>query len=61
MEAATTAARRTPLRAQGDRAAASWIDRYGLIVVLLALPVLCAVGDLAGWDKFLFVEFSNDG
>ena len=60
MEAATTAARRTPPGRRAIEAARAWTQKWGLIVVLLALPVLCAVGDLAGWDKFLFVEFSND-
>src|SRR4051812_33504353 len=38
----------------------SFIGRYGLIIVLLALPVICALGDLLGWDKLLFIEFSNE-
>jgi branched-chain amino acid transport system permease protein len=41
--------------------ARGWIDRYGLIVALLALPVICAIGDLTGADKLAFIEFSDDG
>jgi branched-chain amino acid transport system permease protein len=39
----------------------SFIARYGLILVLLALPVTCALGDLFGWHKLLFVDFSEEG
>ncbi|MDQ3935125.1 MAG: branched-chain amino acid ABC transporter permease [Actinomycetota bacterium] len=39
----------------------SFLSKYGLILVLLALPLICAVGDLAGWDKLAFIEFSDEG
>ena len=46
--------------APGDRGARGvWIDRYGLIVVLLALPVVCAIGDLSDADKLQFVNFNG--
>jgi branched-chain amino acid transport system permease protein len=38
-----------------------FLAQYGLIIVLLILPVLCVLGDLLGWDKLLFLEFSNEG
>ncbi len=46
MEAATTAAERTPLQRRVIERAQLWIDRYGLIVVLLILPVVYGVQDL---------------
>src|SRR5215212_3378210 len=59
MEAATAAAPRTPLGRRAIERVRGWIDRYGLIVVLLALPVVCAIGDLSGADKFAFIEFNG--
>jgi branched-chain amino acid transport system permease protein len=46
MEAATTTVRRTPLPRRGIEVARKWIDRYGLIVVLLVLPVVYGIQDL---------------
>ena len=46
MEAATTAAERTPLQRRVIERLRIWIDRYGLIVVLLVLPVMYGVQDL---------------
>ena len=46
MEAATTTERRTPLPRRALEVARVWIDRYGLIVVLLVLPVVYGVQDL---------------
>jgi len=46
MEAATTATRRTPLPRRALELARVWIDRYGLIVVLLVLPVVYGIQDL---------------
>ena len=46
MEAATTAAPRTPLQRRAIERARVWIDRYGLIVVLLVLPVVYGIQDL---------------
>src|SRR5687767_15970484 len=46
MEAATTAADRTPLQRRVIERLRVWIDRYGLIVVLLVLPVVYGVQDL---------------
>src|SRR5688572_25974379 len=48
MEAATTAARRTPIPRRALEVARTWIDRYGLIVVLLVLPVVYGIQDLQG-------------
>jgi branched-chain amino acid transport system permease protein len=46
MEAATTSARRTPFGRRAIELARVWIDRYGLIVVLLVLPVVYGIQDL---------------
>ena len=46
MEAATSRARRTPIPRRALEVARSWIDRYGLIVVLLVLPVVYGIQDL---------------
>ena len=46
MEAATTAAERTPIQRRLIETARVWIDRYGLIAVLLVLPVVYGVQDL---------------
>src|SRR5688572_7673010 len=46
MEAATTSVERTPLQRRLIEKARVWIDRYGLIVVLLILPVVYGVQDL---------------
>jgi branched-chain amino acid transport system permease protein len=46
MEAGTSAARRTPIPRRARELARVWIDRYGLIVVLLILPVVYGVQDL---------------
>ena len=46
MEAATTAAERTPIQRRAIERARVWIDRYGLIVVLLVLPVVYGIQDL---------------
>jgi branched-chain amino acid transport system permease protein len=35
-------------------------SRYGLIAILLLLPVLCGVGDLLGANKILFIELSDE-
>src|SRR5215210_3501863 len=43
---ATTSARRTPLSRRAIERARVWIDRYGLIVVLLVLPVVYGIQDL---------------
>jgi branched-chain amino acid transport system permease protein len=59
MEAATTAARRTSFQRRATEAARGWIDRYGLIVVLLALPVTCAIGDLTDAEKLAFINFNG--
>ena len=59
MEAATTAAPRTPLGRRAIERARVWIDRYGLIVVLLALPVVCAIGDLSDATNFAFIDFNG--
>jgi branched-chain amino acid transport system permease protein len=37
-----------------------FFSKYGLIIVLLALPVTCALGDLLGWGHVAFVEMSNE-
>src|SRR3954452_20758066 len=42
----------TPVRA--------FFSKYGLIMVLLALPVICALGDLLGWGHVAFIEMSNE-
>jgi branched-chain amino acid transport system permease protein len=46
MEAATTAIDRTPLQRRAIERARVWIDRYGLIVILLILPVVYGIQDL---------------
>ena len=46
MEAATTAAERTPLQRRLIETARVWVDRYGLIAVLLVLPVVYGIQDL---------------
>ena len=46
MEAATTALERTPIQRRIIERLRIWIDRYGLIVVLLVLPVVYGVQDL---------------
>ncbi len=46
MEAATSAAPRTPMPSRVREVAAKWIDRYGLIAVLLVLPVVYGIQDL---------------
>ena len=46
MEAATTAERRTPIQRRAIELARTGIDRYGLIVVLLILPVVYGIQDL---------------
>ena len=46
MEAATSAAPRPPVGRRAIERARIWIDRYGLIVVLLVLPVVYGVQDL---------------
>jgi branched-chain amino acid transport system permease protein len=46
MEAATTTERRTPLPRRAIEVARRGIDRYGLIVVLLVLPVVYGIQDL---------------
>jgi branched-chain amino acid transport system permease protein len=61
MEAATTAIQRTPIQRRAIERARVWIDRWGLIVVLLALPVTCAIGDLTDAEKFVFVNFNGPG
>src|SRR3954449_4032929 len=38
----------------------AFFSKYGLIMVLLALPVICAFGDLLGWGQVGFVEMSNE-
>src|SRR3712207_363929 len=58
MEAAT-AAQRMPASRRAIERARALIDRYGLIVVLLALPVICAVGDLTDAEKFAFVNLNG--
>ena len=60
MEAASVPVKQ-PAIAAVLRVVRSFLKQYGLIVVLLALPVICAIGDLAGWNKFLFIEFSDEG
>jgi len=37
-----------------------FLGKYGLIIVLLALPVICALGDLLGWGHVAFIEMSNE-
>ena len=61
MEAASAARRRMPAGERGLERARTLFDRYGLIIVLLALPVVCAVGDLLRWDSLLFIQFSDEG
>ena len=46
MEAASVAARRTPGRRRALDAARTLLDRYGLIAVLLVLPVVYGINDL---------------
>ena len=46
MEAATSAERRTPAPRRAIEVARRWIDRYGLIAVLLVLPVVYGIQDL---------------
>jgi branched-chain amino acid transport system permease protein len=46
MEAATSVARQPPLSRRAIERARVWIDRYGLIVVLLVLPVVYGIQDL---------------
>src|SRR5215217_7970933 len=46
MEAATTAVSRPPLQRRAIERARIWIDRYGLIVILLILPVVYGIQDL---------------
>src|SRR5918992_602642 len=46
MEAATTTVRRAPLSRRAIEVAKRWIDRYGLIVFLLVLPVVYGIQDL---------------
>jgi branched-chain amino acid transport system permease protein len=46
MEAATTAVSRPPLQRRAIERARVWIDRYGLIVILLILPVVYGIQDL---------------
>jgi branched-chain amino acid transport system permease protein len=46
MEAASVAARRTPARQRALERARVFVDRYGLIVVLLVLPVVYGINDL---------------
>ncbi len=46
MEAASSAARRTPIQRRAIERARVWIDRYGLIVILLILPVVYGIQDL---------------
>ena len=59
MEAATAAVRRASFQRRAIETARRWFERYGLIVVLLALPVTCAIGDLSDADKLLFVNFNG--
>jgi branched-chain amino acid transport system permease protein len=35
-------------------------SKYGLIAMLLLLPVICGVGDLLGAGKFLFINLSDE-
>jgi branched-chain amino acid transport system permease protein len=46
LEAATAAARRTPLHRRALELTRTWVARYGLIVVLLILPVVYGIQDL---------------
>jgi branched-chain amino acid transport system permease protein len=46
MEAATSTVDRTPIQRRVIERLRVWIDRYGLIVVLLILPVLYGIQDL---------------
>jgi branched-chain amino acid transport system permease protein len=46
MEAATTAARRTPIPRRALDVTRTAVDRYGLIVILLVLPVVYGIQDL---------------
>jgi branched-chain amino acid transport system permease protein len=46
MEAATAAARQTPFHRRALELARTWLDRYGLIIALLILPVVYGVQDL---------------
>ena len=59
MEAATAAAPRPPISRRAIETARVLIDRYGLIVVLLVLPVICAIGDLTESEKLAFVNFNG--
>jgi branched-chain amino acid transport system permease protein len=59
LEATSIEAR--PTRTAPVEAVRSFLSKYGLILVLLALPLICAIGDLAGWDKLAFIEFSDEG
>jgi branched-chain amino acid transport system permease protein len=43
---ATTAGRRTPIARRALEVARTWVDRYGLIVILLVLPVVYGIQDL---------------
>jgi branched-chain amino acid transport system permease protein len=43
---ATTAARQTPISRRALEVARRWVERYGLIVVLLILPVVYGIQDL---------------
>ena len=43
---ATTAGRRTPIPRRALELARIWVDRYGLIVILLVLPVVYGIQDL---------------
>jgi branched-chain amino acid transport system permease protein len=61
MEAASVVRRRTPGWERGLERARTIIDRYGLIAALLALPVVCAAGDLLSWGSLLFLDFSTEG
>src|SRR3954452_10179920 len=59
MEASTVRVAAPGTNRVGD-AARKFLGRYGLIIVLLALPVICAFGDLLGWGQVGFVEMSNE-
>jgi branched-chain amino acid transport system permease protein len=61
MEAASVGARQAgpPLQRIGS-AVGGFLSRWGLILVLLVLPVVCVFGDLLGWGSLLFLEFSAE-
>ena len=60
MEAASIGARQAGSPGAGLSGRLGSPSLWGLIAVLLVLPVVCALGDLLGWGQLLFIEFSAE-